>query len=79
MAIRTFKTLNKVAVGGIPNADALVERPGGDILSVGRDSNGGDAIFNAEDQDVLTRFDVPEANGAVTAARCDGSTIASKV
>lgn len=79
MAIWALEALHKVAIGGIPNSDALVKRPSSDILSVGRDSNSGDAIFNAESQDVLAGFDVPQADGAVAAAGCDGASITSKV
>jgi hypothetical protein len=79
VAIWALEPLHEVAIGGIPNSDALVKRPSSNILGVGRYSNGGDAIFNAESQDVLAGFDVPQADGTVAAAGCDGASITSKV
>ena len=52
----------------IPNADALVQRSCSYILGVGGDGNGGDTILDAEGKYILTSLDIPETNGAVTAA-----------
>lgn len=79
VAIGTLETLDKVAAGGIPHTDALIEGSCGDILGVGGDGNRGDAVLDAEGQNVLASLDIPEANGAITAARCNGATIASEV
>lgn len=79
VAVRTFKTLNEVAVGSIPHANALVERPSSNVLGIGRDGHSGDTVLNAKGQDVLARFNVPEADSAVTASRCNSTPVTSEV
>jgi hypothetical protein len=68
MTIWAFETLHKITSCSIPNANALVEGSSCDVLGIWGNGNGGNAIFNAEGKDILTSLDVPETNGAVTAA-----------
>lgn len=79
VAVWSFETLDEVAGGGIPDPDALVKRSSGDILRVGRDRNGGNPILDTEGQDILTRFNIPEAHRTVATARCNGTAITSEV
>lgn len=79
VAVRALEALHQVSVGSIPYADALVEGASRDVLGIGRDSDGGHTVLNAEGQDVLTSLDVPESNGAVAATRCDSTSIAREV
>lgn len=79
VSVWTLETLDEVTGGGIPDANALVEGSGCDILGVGRDGDSGNAILDAESEDVLSSLDVPETDSAVTAARGDGSAITSEV
>lgn len=79
VALRSLEALDKVAIGGIPDPDTLVKRPGGYVFRVWRNSNRGDTILNAQGQDVLARFNVPQANRAVTTTRCDGTAITGEI
>jgi hypothetical protein len=79
VAVGALETLNKVAVGSIPHADALVEGTSRDVLGVRRDGDGSHAVLDTEGQDVLACLNVPEADGAVTATRGDGASIAREV
>ena len=79
MAVWTFETLDQVSRDGVPDANALVERTGCDVLGVWGDGDGGDAVFDAEREHVLPCFDVPKADGAVTGAGSDSAAIAGEV
>jgi len=79
VSVWTLETLDEVTGGGIPDANALVKRSGCDILGVGRDGDSGDAILDAESEDVLSSLDIPKTDSSVSAARGNGSAIASEV
>lgn len=79
MAVRTLEALEEVALVDVPHAHALVERAGGDVLGVGRDSNGRHAVLNSEREGVAAGLDIPETNGPVTASGGDSSAVASKI
>lgn len=68
VTIWAFEALDKISSGSIPNANTLVERSGRHVLGVWGDGNGGDTILDAEGKYILTSLDIPETNGAVTAA-----------
>lgn len=59
VAVWAFKTLDEITSSSIPDSHTLVEGSRCNILGVGGDGDGGDAIFDAEGQDVLTSFDIP--------------------
>ncbi len=79
MAVGSFESLNKESVRDIPHAHALVERARSDVLGVGRDGDGGDAVFYGECQYVRSGLDIPQPDGAVAAARSNGPSISGKV
>jgi len=79
VAVGAFETLDEVASCGIPDANALVEGPGRDVLGVWGDGDRGDAVFDGECEDVLPGFDVPEADGAVAGSGGNGATVAGEV
>ena len=79
MPVGSFEAFDKVACCGVPDADALVEGTGCNILGIGGDGNGGDAILDAEGQDILSCFDVPKTDCAITRTRGNGTTIAGEV
>lgn len=79
VAIGTFQSFNQVSGVRIPHADALVEGSGSHQLAVRRDCHGRNAIFYAERQHILTRFNVPHANRAIAATGRNVPTIAGKV
>jgi hypothetical protein len=79
VAIWTLETLDEIASSGIPDADAFVERSGCNELGVWGDGDSGDTILDTESEDVLTSFDVPETDSAVTATGSDSAAITGKV
>lgn len=79
MSIRVLQALDKVSGRGIPDPNALIERSGSNEAAIGRDGDGGNAIFDAEDEFLFAIDDIPEANGFVARARCDVATIAGEV
>jgi hypothetical protein len=79
VAFATFKTLNQISTGGIPDTDASIERAGRDIASVRRDSDSSDAIFDAQNENLLTNLDVPEADGLIAASRSNMTAISGEV
>jgi hypothetical protein len=79
VTVWTLETLNEIARGGIPDANALVERTGSDILGVGRNGDGGDAVLNGKGENILSRLDVPKADSPVARTGGDGATITGEV
>lgn len=79
MSIWALEALNEITSGSIPNANAFVERSGCDILGIGGDGNGSNAILDAESEDVLSSLNIPQTNSSVSTARGDGAAITSKV
>ena len=79
MAIWTFEAFDEIPSSGVPHTNALIERARCDILGVGRDGNGCNAVFNAEDKDILTCLNVPQADSAITTAGSDGTAITGKI
>lgn len=79
VAVWALETLDEVAVGSIPHADALIEGASCHVLGVRRDGDSGHAVFDAEGQDVLACLNVPEADSTVTTAGGDGASVAREV
>lgn len=77
--IWALQTLHKEAMGDIPNPDTLVKGARGNILGVGRDSDGRNTILDTQGQDAATRLDIPQAYCAVTATGSNSTSITSKV
>jgi hypothetical protein len=79
VSIWALETLNKVASSSIPDTNALVERSSSDVFGIWGNGNGSDAILNAKSEDVLTGFDIPEADSAISTTGSNGASIAGKV
>ena len=79
MPIGTLKALSEVAGVDIPYADALIKRAGGDVVGIRRDGHRSDTILDGEGESVGSLLNIPESNGTVTTAGCDGATITGEV
>lgn len=79
VAVRAFETLDEEARVNVPDADALVERTGGDVLGVGRNGDGGNAVLDGEGEGVGAGLDVPESDGSIARARGNRTAVAGKV
>ena len=79
VALLAFCPLDKTAVLGIPNADALVQAAGRDVAVVWRHGDSSDAIFNGQGEDTLVLLDIPEANSAVAGAGGDVAAVGGEV
>ena len=79
MAFRTLETLNEISSGGIPNANAPVERSSSDVAAIRGDGDGGDAVLNAQGQLLLSVHHIPQANALVATSRSDITAVASKI
>lgn len=74
-----LEPLDQEARRRVPNAHALVEGAGGDVAAVGRQRDGGDAVFDRQLQRLAARLEIPEAHAAVAGARGDDLAVARKV
>lgn len=79
VAIRVLQSFHKIASGCIPNANALVERSGGDIMTVRRHGHSGYPVFDTEGIHKLALQNIPQAHCLISATRSDIATISSKV
>lgn len=79
VALLTLGDTDRIAGLDVPDADALVERAGGDVAAVGRHGDGGHAVFDGECEDAGVGLDVPEADRAVAGAGGDVAAIAAEV
>ena len=79
VALFAFSALNKNTSLGVPNADALVQAARSDEAVVGRDGNGGDAVFDLESQNALVLLDIPKSDSAVSGTGGDVTTIRGEV
>jgi hypothetical protein len=79
MAVWTFETLDEISTDSIPDANALIKRSGCDVLGIWGNSHRGNAIFDAESQNILASLDIPKTNGTVTTTRSNSATITSEV
>jgi len=74
-----FGALDEDAGLGVPDANAFVQTAGCDEAVVGRDGDGGDAVFDCKGEDALVFLDVPEADGAVAGAGGDVAAVGGEV
>lgn len=79
MSIRVLKALHEVTGRRIPDADALVERASGDVSTVRRNGDCGNAVFDAEDQFLLAVYDIPETDCLISGAGSDVTSVAGEV
>lgn len=79
VAVRGLEALDQVAGRGIPDTNTLVQRSCSHIVAIRRHGNSGHTILNAEGVHQLAIKDIPETNRLITTARCDVSSVASKV
>ena len=79
VALLAFGALDKNTGLGIPDADALVQAACSDEAVVGRDGNGGDAVFDLESQNALVLLDIPKSDSAVPGTGGDVTTIRGEV
>ena len=79
VALLAFGALDKNTGLGIPDADALVQAACSDEAVVGRDGNGGDAVFDLESQNALVLLDIPKSDSAVSGTGGDVTTIRGEV
>lgn len=79
VALLTFEPLQDEALVEVPNPDALVERPSRYVLRIGGDGHRRDTVLDRQCQDVGACLDVPQADGAITAAGCDRTAVAREV
>lgn len=79
VALLALGPLHEVARLAVPDAHALVQAAGRDVAVVGRDGDGGDAVFDRQAQDALVLLDVPQADGAVARAGGDVPPVGGEV
>jgi hypothetical protein len=79
VALAAFEALDQVATGRVPHADTFIERSRGDVASVGGDGDGGDAILDAEYEDLLADVNVPKTDRLVAAAGGDMSAVTREI
>lgn len=79
VTLGVLQTFHQVAGGGIPDADALVQRTGGDVVAIGRHRYRGHAVLDAQSVDQLALHDIPESHGLVAATGRDVPTISGEV
>lgn len=79
VALLAFGTFDENTGLGIPDADALVQAACSDEAVVGRDGNGGDAVFDLESQNALVLLDIPKSDSAVSGTGGDVTTIRGEV
>ena len=63
-----FKAFAQVTSLNVPNANALVERAGSNVLGIGRDGDRGHPVFDAQDKNHAASLDVPKSHGTVSTA-----------
>ena len=63
----------------VPDPYALVETTGSDVAVVGRDGDGGDAIFDLECKDTLVFLNVPETDSPVAGAGGDVTAVGGEI
>lgn len=59
VSIGTFQSFHKMTGSNVPHTDTLVKRSGCHQLAVGRNCDGGDAVFYTQRQDICLCFDIP--------------------
>lgn len=79
VTLGVLQTFHQVAGGGIPDADALVQRTGCDVVAIRRHRHRGHAILDAQSVDQLALHDIPKSHSLVAAAGCDVPTISGEV
>lgn len=79
VALLALGTLNEHTSLGVPDTHALVQAACSDKTVVGRDGDGGNAVFDLESEDALVLLDVPKPDCAVTRTGGDVTTIGGKV
>jgi hypothetical protein len=79
VTIRTLETLQEEALLNVPHSHALVKRAGSDKLGVRGYGNGRNPVLYAQGKLARAGLQVPDPDGPITAARSNGSPVASKV
>jgi hypothetical protein len=79
VTISAFETLNKDSIRDAPNSHAFVKWSRSNVLRVRRDGNGSHTVFNGQSQGVYALLDIPQANGAVSTSRRNGSAVLGEV
>lgn len=79
MTIRPLEAFDEVPCVGIPNAHTLVQRTSSNQFAVGGDGDGGNAVLDAEGEDVLTGLDIPDSHSSVAGARRYVATVTCEV
>lgn len=79
VTIWAFKTLDQEPSVDVPDAYAFVKRPSRNILSVRRDCDGCDTIFDSQRQSIGALLYIPKTNSPVAAPGCDGSPVTCEI
>ena len=79
VAVGPFEALQEVAELNVPHPHALVEGARSHELSIGGDGHRRDAILNSEGQVAEARLQIPDPDGAIATAGCNGASVAGKV
>ena len=79
VAVGPFEALQEVAELNVPHPHALVEGARRHELGVGRDGDRRDAILDGEGQVASARLQIPDPDGAIATAGCDGASVAGEV
>jgi hypothetical protein len=79
VALLAFGALDENAGLGVPDTDAFVQAACSDEAVVGRDGNGGNAVFDLQSQNTLVLLDIPKSDSAVPGTGGDVATIRGKV
>jgi hypothetical protein len=79
VSLLAFGALDENTGLSVPDAHALVQAARGDEAVVGRDCNGGDAVFDLESKDALVLLDIPEPDGTVAGAGGDVTAVRGEV
>jgi hypothetical protein len=80
VAVGTLETLDEAPSLGVPNRNApkiIQSRSYESIIGGNRDAK--HWIIRWDNKSVRPSFNIPESNGAVSATRCDGTSITSKI
>lgn len=79
VSIGALETLHQISGCRVPDANALVEGTGRNVVTVGRHGDCGDTILNAQSVDQLAIQDIPKAHGLVATSRSNVAAVTSEV
>lgn len=79
VSVGALETLHQVSCRRVPDTNALVERAGRNVVTVGRHGHSGNTILNAQGVHKLAVQNIPKAHSLVTTSGSDVAAVTSKV